>query len=211
MNPFEREYAEWNDFWWEKAGDFSRHRVLLIGDSITRSYRDTVQAIYKPERIAIDKLCGSRCAGDPILTAELDLATGPLNGYKYDIIHFNNGLHGGCNDTMIPLETYKQGIREIVEVLRRNQPQAKLVLVTSTHLSAKGDQSFVIDEELNRFILERNDFIREYAAENGFPVNDLWKLVAGSPTFPHQDGVHFEPEAADRLAEHVAQYIRPLL
>lgn len=204
---FPREYAEWSDFWWEKAGDTERRRILLIGDSITRSYRDRVQEIYKPLRIAVDKLCGSRCAGDPILTAELDLATGPLNGYTYDLIHFNNGLHGGCNDTLIPLETYKQGVRAIVSVLRRNQPQAKLVIVTSTYMSPKGDESFVIDEKMNAFVLERNAFLREFAAENGFAVNDLYALTAGNAAFRQTDGVHFEKESTDKLAAHVADFI----
>jgi lysophospholipase L1-like esterase len=155
----------------------------------------------------VDKLCGSRCAGDPILTAELDLATGPLNGYTYDLIHFNNGLHGGCNDTLIPLETYKQGVRAIVSVLRRNQPQAKLVIVTSTYMSPKGDESFVIDEKMNAFVLERNAFLREFAAENGFAVNDLYALTAGNAAFRQTDGVHFEKESTDKLAAHVADFI----
>ena len=122
---FPREYAEWSDFWWEKAGDFSRRRILLIGDSVTKSYRGRVQELYKPKKIAVDQLCGSRCAGDPVLTAELDLATGPLNGYTYDVIHFNNGLHGGCNDTQISLDVYEKGIREILCVLKKNQPQTE--------------------------------------------------------------------------------------
>ena len=206
-----REYAEWNDFWWEKAGDFSRRRVLLIGDSITRSYRDTVQEIYKPKRIAIDKLCGSRCAGDPILTAEIDLMTGPLNGYRYDVIHFNNGLHGACNDTEIPLETYQKGVMDIVSVLRRNQPDAKLVLVTSTPMSDKGTHDIMVKDANNVLIHERNAFHRAYAEENGFALNDLYALVANSLDFPKSDYVHYTDEGAKRLGMHVADYLRKFL
>lgn len=208
---FLREYAEWNDFWWEKAGDFSRRRVLLIGDSVTRSYRDKVQEIFKPDHIAIDKLCGSRCAGDPILTAEIDLMTGPLNGYRYDVIHFNNGLHGACNDTNIPFDIYKQGIMDIVSVLRRNQPEAKLVLVTSTPMSDRGTNDIAVKDENNVLVHERNAFLREYAKENGFYLNDLYTLVAGSPNFPKSDYVHYTKESAERLGVHVADYIRELL
>lgn len=206
-----REYAEWNDFWWEKAGDFSRHRVLLIGDSITRSYRDKVQECFKAERIAVDKLCGSRCAGDPILTAELDLMTGSLNGYQYDVIHFNNGLHGACNDTDVSLEIYCRGIKDIVAVLRRNQPSAKLILVTNTPMSDKGTNNIAVKDENNVRIHERNAFLREYAKENGFYLNDLYALVANSPDFPKSDYVHYTKEGADRLGNHVAEYIRKLL
>ena len=208
---FLREYAEWNDFWWEKAGDFSRRRVLLIGDSITRSSREKVQEIFKAERIAIDKLCGSRCAGDPILTAEIDLMTGPLNGYRYDVIHFNNGLHGTCNDTNIPLDIYKKGIMDIVSTLRRNQPDAKLVLVTSTPMSDRGTNDIAVKDENNILVHERNAFLREYAKESGFYLNDLYTLVAGSPDFPKSDYVHYTKEGAERLGVHVADYIRGLL
>lgn len=208
---FPREYAEWNDFWWEKAGDPDRRRVLLIGDSITRSYREQVQEYFKPKRIAVDKLCGSRCAGDPILTAELDLMTGPLNGYTYDVIHFNNGLHGGCNDTRIPLDVYQQGIKDIVTVLRRNQPQAKIVIVTSTYMSPKGDTSYVIDEKMNDFILERNAFLCEFALENGFTVNDLYALVSGNPDFRQSDGIHFDGESAAKLAKHIAGFLEKMM
>lgn len=204
---FPREYAEWNDFWWEKAGDRERRRVLLIGDSITRSYRDRVQEILKPRRIAVDKLCGSRCAGDPILTAEIDLMTGPLNGYRYDVIHFNNGLHGGCNDTRIPLDVYEQGIRDIVAVLCRNQPEAKLILVTSTPMSDIGTTSIEVKPENNVFVHERNNFLRRFAAENGYPVNDLYALVANSPDFPKSDNVHFTKDAAARIGDRVAEVV----
>ena len=208
---FPREYAEWNDFWWEKAGDLQRCRILLIGDSITRSYRDKVQEFYKPKRIAVDKLCGSRCAGDPILTAELDLATGPLNGYTYDVIHFNNGLHGGCNDTKIPLDIYQKGVKDIIDVLRRNQPQARIVIVTSTYMSPKGDTSYIIDEKMNDFVLERNAFLREFAAENGFLVNDLYALTAGNSDFRQSEGVHFDGGSAAKLANHVAQFLNKIM
>ena len=206
-----REYAEWNDFWWEKAGDFSRRRVLLIGDSITRSYRDKVQEIMRPERIAVDKLCGSRCAGDPMLTAEIDLMTGALNGYRYDVIHLNNGLHGTCNDTDIPLEVYKQGMMDIIAVLQKNQPDAKLILVTSTPISDRGTTDITVKDENNVRVHERNVFLREYAKENGFYLNDLYALVANSQEFSKTDYVHYTKDGAEKLGMHVADYIRKLL
>ena len=202
---FEREFAEWNDFWWEKAGDFSCTRILLIGDSITKSYRRRVQEIFRPERIAVDQLCGSRCAGDPVLTAELDLATGPLTGYRYDIIHFNNGLHGGCNDTHIPLSVYEKGIADIISVLRNNQPEAKLILATTTPM-VKADNPAAGD-----FVRERNAFLRRFAKENCFSINDLYALTADSSAFPQTDTVHFEKSAAEKLGDHVAEYIRKFL
>ena len=199
---FPREYAEWSDFWWEKAGDFSRHRILLIGDSVTRSYRGRVQEIYRPQKIAVDQLCGSRCAGDPVLTAELDLATGALNGYTYDIIHFNNGLHGGCNDTQIPLSVYEEGIRDILRVLKKNQPNAKIIVAASTPTDHGNGGAYVI---------ERNEALRRIAEENGCLYHDLYTLTCDAEQFPQPDGIHFEKEAARKLGEHVAAYLSNFL
>lgn len=199
---FPREYAEWSDFWWEKAGDFSRHRILLIGDSVTKSYRGYVQEFFKPQKVAVDQLCGSRCAGDPVLTAELDLATGPLNGYTYDVIHFNNGLHGGCNDTQIPLSVYEKGIKDILSVLKKNQPNAKLIVAASTPTDHGNGGAYVI---------ERNAVLHRLAKENGFEYHDLYTLTADAKKFPQSDGIHFEKEAAAKLGNHVAEYLQKFL
>ena len=199
---FPREYAEWSDFWWEKAGDFSRHRILLIGDSVTKSYRGYVQEFFKPQKVAVDQLCGSRCAGDPVLTAELDLATGPLNGYTYDVIHFNNGLHGGCNDTQIPLSVYEKGIKDILSVLKKNQPNAKLIVAASTPTDHGNGGAYVI---------ERNAVLHRLAKENGFEYHDLYTLTADAKKFPQPDGIHFEKEAAAKLGNHVAEYLQKFL
>ena len=204
---FMREYAEWNDFWWEKAGDFDCRRVLLIGDSITRSYRDRVQERLRPLRIAADKLCGSRCAGDPMLEAELSLSTGPLNGYRYEAIHFNNGLHGVCNDTLIPLDVYCDGVRRIVEILRQNQPQAKIVIATSTPISVRGTNDISRLDPDNETILARNAFLRRFAKEEGLLLDDLYGLVTADASFAKTDYVHFEKSAAVRLGDRVADLL----
>ncbi|MBQ9747777.1 MAG: SGNH/GDSL hydrolase family protein [Clostridia bacterium] len=208
---FMREYAEWNDFWWEKAGDYGRRRVLLIGDSITRSYRDRVQMHLKPSGIAVDKLCGSRCAGDPMLEAELDLMTGSVNGYRYDVIHFNNGLHGVCNDTLIPIETYRKGICNIIEILRRNQPNAKIVVATSTPISPRDTHDILLLGKDNDTVVERNAFLRELANQEGLILDDLYALTVGNLSFPKSDYVHFRREAAEAIGDRVAEIVTALL
>lgn len=208
---FPREYAEWNNNWWEEAGNFEARRVLLIGDSITNGYRNDVQNALRGDGILVDKLCGSRCAGDPMLTAEIELALGPLNGYTYQAVHFNNGLHGGCNDTHVSLETYRRGIETLCGVITRLQPSAVLILATITPMTRKGAPAGTVDEAFNAFVLERNAFLRAYAAENGLVLDDLYALTAGDPTFPQPDGVHFDADGFTRLGEAVARHIRTVL
>jgi hypothetical protein len=203
-----REYAEWNNNWWEKAGDFNIKRVMLIGDSITSGYRDYVQQILKADDIMADKLCGSRCAGDAILTAEIELALGPLNGYKYEAIHFNNGLHGGCNDTLVGIDAYIHGITEICEVIKRTQPVAKIIIATSTHMTKAGAPADIVDEEYNSFVIIRNRFLREFAAENGYALDDLYSETAGNLEYRQPDGVHFDAQGFERLGHVVAGAVK---
>ena len=203
-----REYAEWNNNWWEKAGDFTSRRALLIGDSITNGYRDSVKSEIKEDGILVDKLCGSRCAGDPILTAEIKLAVGELNGYTYQAVHFNNGLHGGCNDTLVDIETYKRGITEIASAIVSFQPSAKLIIATSTHMTKIGAPQDIVDKEYNAFALERNDFLRSFALENGFALDDLYYEAAGNPDCKQVDGVHFDGAGFAHLGHIVAGAIR---
>ena len=51
------------------------------------------------------------------------------------------------------------------------------------------------------------DFLRRFAEENGYPVNDLYALVANSPDFPKSDNVHFTNDAAARIGDRVAEVV----
>lgn len=198
-----REYAEWNDFWWEKGGDFDAKRVALIGDSITRGYYASVKEHFASEGILVDRFCGSHTAGDQVFEPEIEYILGAANDYRYQVIHFNNGLHGGCNDTRVDLADYERGMTAAVEAIRRLQPQAKLILATSTNMVKKGKAEDDFDAEFNDFVLERNEFIRAYAKENGYFLDDLYEAVAWKPEYPHSDGVHFSPAGYQKLASCV--------
>ena len=202
-----REYAEWNDFWWENAGDFDDKRVALVGDSITRGYYPPVKEHFLSKGILADRFSGSHTAGDDAYQAEIEYIFSAANGYKYSVIHFNNGLHGGCNDTRVGIEDYKRGVTAAIETIRRLQPQAKLILATSTNRVEKGKAEDAFDAAFNDFILERNEFIRAYAKENGCYLNDLYEAVAWKPEYPHADGLHFAPAGYEKLASCVIDAI----
>ena len=99
-----RERIEWMDVWITDAEKSELPRVLLIGDSITRGYFSPVE-----KRLAGKAYCArlttSKCVADPSFVNEVQLL---LKQYKFDVIHFNNGLHGwGYTE-----EQYKQGSGE---------------------------------------------------------------------------------------------------
>lgn len=146
---FEREGVEWTYYWWDEAGFFDRDRVACIGDSMTHHYRPEVQKLLNDRKISVDQMAGSHCAGDPAFIAGLEYFFGMHQNYIYDVIHFNNGLHGDCNNTKIPFDIYCQGIKHAIAVIRRLQPQAKIIIATCTHMTyGQPDNSKLVWKEM---------------------------------------------------------------
>jgi hypothetical protein len=87
---FSRESIEWFDTWIPHANETKLPRVLLIGDSISRDYYPGVE-----KRLAgkayLDRLSTSASIFDPVSLQEIKMV---LGAYKFDVIHFNNGMHG---------------------------------------------------------------------------------------------------------------------
>ena len=85
-----RERIEWVDIWVADAQETDKPRLLMIGDSITRGYYDTV-AKSLDGVMSCARIAGSKFLSDPGWARELELV---LADYAFDVIHFNNGLHG---------------------------------------------------------------------------------------------------------------------
>src|SRR3954464_11531887 len=85
-----RENTEWLDVWLPNTNDRGLPRVLLIGDSITRGYGKQVEANLK-DKAYVGRMATSKSLGDPALLDEVAVV---LREQAFDIIHFNNGMHG---------------------------------------------------------------------------------------------------------------------
>src|SRR5450432_1653745 len=88
--PAARESIEWCDTWISHANETNLPRVLLIGDSITRAYYPEVEKKLAGKAY-VGRLSSSAFISDPILQRQMELV---LSEYKFDVIHFNNGMHG---------------------------------------------------------------------------------------------------------------------
>src|SRR3989442_8419187 len=88
--PPAREAIEWCDIWISHANETNLPRVLLIGDSIARDYYAEVEKRLTGKAF-VARLATSRFVADPVLLKEIELV---LDETKFDVIHFNNGMHG---------------------------------------------------------------------------------------------------------------------
>ena len=210
-------------------------RVLLIGDSISMGYtlqvRDQLKGLANVHRPPQN--CGDSATG----LKQLDrwLGTG-----KWDVIHFNFGLHDlkyldaqgkyvtpEQGKQVAPLEDYRQHLRDFT--VRAQATGAKVIFATTTPVPP-GCQGRVAGDEVayNRVALEVMN-------ELGVAVDDLWGYVAqqqralpplpasAKPLPPAPQAlprpgevqrpfdVHFTPEGSQQLANLVVASITKCL
>src|SRR5690349_2170456 len=163
-----RESIEWLDVWLPNTNDSGLPRILLIGNSITRGYYPEVQKALAGKAY-VARLTTSKSVGDPGLLDEISLI---LSYHKFDVVHFNNGLHGwGYTE-----QEFAQAFPGFVNTIRSKAPSAKLMWATITPIRDHADlHNF--DARTER-IKTRNKMALEFIAmQKDILVDDLWTFT----------------------------------
>jgi acyl-CoA thioesterase-1 len=187
-------------------------RVLLVGDSISMGYTLPVRDLLKGKANVHHPPanCGDTGRG----LASLDKWLGDK---KWDVIHFNFGLHDlkylnekgqyvapDQGKQVNPLAQYEKNLRQIVERLKKT---GATIIWCSTTPVPEGSLGRVEDAEI-----AYNAVAAKVAAESGIAVDDLHALVKprqAEVQLPHN--VHFTPEGYKVLAKAVAASIERAL
>lgn len=192
-----REAIEWCNIWIPEANTNELPRVLLIGDSITQGYYPKVAEQLKG-KASVARLTTSKSIGDPALLAEVALV---LQQYRFDVIHFNNGLHGwGYSE-----EDYAKHFPELIATIKKHAPSAKLVWATITPMR-KANQLDEVSPQTER-VKRRNQIALNEITKAGIPVNDLFSLVDGHAEYYRPDGVHFNGQGVAIEATQVTAHL----
>lgn len=192
-----RESIEWCNIWIPDADNAKLPRVLLIGDSITQNYYPSV-AERLGGKASVGRLATSKSLGDPALLAEIELM---LKQYRFDVIHFNNGLHGfGYTEA-----DYQRDFPVLLALFKKHAPNAKLIWATTTPMRVAGNLA-AFDPKTER-VKHRNRIAQEFVANAGIPVDDLFGLVESHPEYYGADGVHFSPAGVAAEAQQVSRAI----
>lgn len=172
-------------------------RVLLIGDSVSGGYTLSARKALagKANVHKAPENCGPTANG----LKKLDVW---LGGGKWDVIHFNFGLH----DSKTPVAEYESRLREIVARLKKTR--ATLIWASTTPRPADGKEgpAFVAA------VIERNEIAARVMKENGIATDDLYAAV-----LPHQaemqnpKDVHFNAKGYEFLGLQVAAAIETVL
>ena len=192
--------------------DPSLPRVLLIGDSISIGYtlplREALHGVANVHRPPVN------CAHTWLGLKKIDEW---LGDGKWDVIHFNWGLHDlkyvdAAGRRALPpkgkqvstLEEYEANLEKLV--IRLKKTGAKLIWRPTTPVPVGASGRYPSD--LPRY----NSVAAGVIERHGIEVDDMNAFIA-SKKIPHvrPDDVHFSREASAKLARNSAEVIRRAL
>lgn len=168
-------------------------RVLLIGDSVSRGYTLATRAALKGKANVhrAPENCGPTANG----LKKLDIWLGEG---KWDVIHFNFGIH----DRATPNEEYLVRLKQIVERLKKTG--AKVIWATTTPIppdTKDGPKATESIEEKNRIALE-------LMKSEGVAIDDLYAFILPQlGTVQNPKDVHFTAQGYELLGGQVAQSV----
>ncbi|MBL9115267.1 MAG: SGNH/GDSL hydrolase family protein [Verrucomicrobiaceae bacterium] len=190
-------------------------RVLLIGDSISIGYTNDVRDLLKGKA----NLHRIPTNGGPTTRGLTELSKW-LGDSKWDVIHFNWGLHDLkyiTNDPskradpkdptahpQVDLASYEKNLTALVAQLKATG--AKLIWCNTTPVPSGSDGRIEGDEQKYNAAAER---VMKGA---GIPINDLCShSKAGPKDAQLPANVHYTPAGSKYLAQKVASEIEALL
>jgi len=171
-------------------------RVLLVGDSICNGYQDGVQKRLEGA-MNVSYWVSSYCVTSP---GYLRLLAFYLDEAKYDVVHFNNGLHS----LGTPTAAYAKGVEAALKLIREKQPQAKIVWTTSTPLK---------DAAKTAKARELNAAVAPIAATRCDATDDLFALLDPLDREANWSDVYhhkapLREKEADQVAASVKQFLK---
>lgn len=187
-------------------------QVLLIGDSIRMGYCEAVKKALNDRAEVI--FPSENCMSSQYIIMRLiywcnrckkeDVAVVHLNCGQWDAGHFN-----GTPEPLTSLEEYRKNLRMIVWTLRNFFPEAQIMLATTTPMNPVHPET--INPRTTQEIMEYNRVIKELAAEQGLPVNDLFEESKDWGEEFYLDYCHMTEEGYQRLANKVVDVMTPYI
>lgn len=183
-------------------------RVLIIGDSISIGYFKPLQKLLEGKAIV------EHNAGNAAHTANgLAKLDEWLGDARWDVIHFNNGLHDlkyvdeqGRNTAVekgkpqIPIDQYEKNLDELVTRLKKTG--AKLIFATTTPVP--DGTGFRVKGDAQKYNVAAERVMKKHSVT----INDLYSFALPRlGEIQRPQNVHFTEIGSELLAEQVANSI----
>ncbi len=195
--------------------DEAKPRVLILGDSISMGYTPFVVEAMKEDAFVTRPK--ANCGGTNLGVTKIDewLA---MDGGKWDVIHFNWGLHDlkrvdasgkNSNDPQMgrqaEIDVYEKQLTEVVKKITATG--AKCIFATTTPYPA-GVSPWRDPEDAVRY----NAVALKIMKAHGVAIDDLYTFCLPKlAEIQRPANVHFSPEGSMALAEEVVKSIRAAL
>jgi lysophospholipase L1-like esterase len=171
-------------------------KVLLIGDSVSRGYTQAVRKALasKANVHRAPENCGPTANG----LKKIDVWLGEE---KWDVIHFNFGIH----DRNTPLTEYGARLEQLVQ--RMAKTGAKLVWASTTPIPDDAPK-----QQTATSVVERNQLAGKIMEKCGVKTDDLFEAITPQlATLQNPNDVHFNAAGYDFLGETVATAVEAAL
>lgn len=175
-------------------------RVLLIGDSVSRGYTAAVRKALagKANVHRAPANCGPTASGIKNIDAWL---TDHPGGGKWDVIHFNFGIH----DRGTSVADYTARLEQLVQ--RMKQTNAKVIWASTTPIPDNPEQ-----KQTAASIVERNAAAAEVMQKHGVAIDDLFGFITPRlAEMQRPKDVHFKDEGYELLGQQAADSITDAL
>jgi hypothetical protein len=193
------EKIEWT---WEvrpQVADPKLPNVLLLGDSVTRSYFP--QVTKELRGIAnVYLMASSTSVGDPRLPGQIaDFAR--VQGVSFAVIHFNNGLHGWAYSEA----QFQSGFPIFLQAIHAMGGRSKLIWATITSVKRETPNGAT-----NPRIDARNAIARSFVEDEKILIDDQHALMAEHADL-YEDNMHFNKAGSTMMGDQAAATIKKAL
>ena len=196
-------------------------KVLILGDSISMGYtpfvKEMLAGIADVTRPMKEDGSAENCEGT---TKGVEAIDRWLGDEKWDLIHFNFGLHDlkhvdlktGKNSMntrdpqQAPIKKYRKNLEDIVERLK--ETGAHLIFATTTPYPNPVDGPLRMPGEAMKY----NETALKIMKKNDIQVDDLYTFVKPQmEALMIKKNVHFTDEGSKALAEEVVKVIKGVI
>lgn len=200
-----RKRIEWSNFWWENANkDCSR--ILLLGDSVTRGYRSSLNGIFENTGYVVD-LCAFSASITDGMTDKMIDGFFSFQEYSYEYIGIQlGGQHGftlQCSLREEDRHLYKMNFQRYALKLRNKCKNMFFISYTPTVINENLNMD---NRKRNKELITRNEIVKEVADEMECLYIDIWDKLLHKKC-QHVDGIHFDRKANLYIATCVAKEI----
>ncbi len=191
-----KETIEWLNYWIENADDDreGEKRVLLLGDSVARDYRKSLNRMLQDEGYVVDLLAMSFSIFDELMIKEISHFIKDV-GYHYQYILFNLGTHHGysimCKNDEIAQKNYFYILKRIFRLLE--ETGATIITISGT------PENINMNDSNNEEIKARNQILKAFSLYYNYRFIDLYECLEAKK-FLMTDKFHFLNDGSEYIS-----------